>query len=255
LRQNARLLIVPDGPLFQLPFAALIDASDAYLVQNHPISLLGSLLTLSAWKDRIAGPESVFVANSPYDTAQPLAFSKQEAETVIAAWGSTSVLQLSFDGLTKDAVKQAVKDRTIVHFATHSIVDAEDPRRSRIVLADRDGVEDSITLFDLVSGNVSFVRSPLVVLSSCSSAIGKDYEEGTYGLVQGLMVAGASAAVVTLWDVEDKIGPTFADLFYHYLKTRKSSDEALSATQVEMIQRKYSVSDWAPYVQFGGSRR
>ena len=59
------------------------------------------------------------------------------------------------------------------------------------------------------------MKSDLVVLSGCETALGKKiHGEGFVGLTRGFMYAGAKAVVASLWRVEDAATAEFMRHFY-----------------------------------------
>ena len=55
----------------------------------------------------------------------------------------------------------------------------------------------------------------LVVLSACSTALGKEvHGEGLIGLTRGFMYAGASRVVSSVWNVDDRASAQLMSRFY-----------------------------------------
>jgi CHAT domain-containing protein len=92
-----------------------------------------------------------------------------------------------------------------VHFATHGVFDNENPGLSGVVLSmfdEQDEARDGVLRLHDVYG----LRLPaeLVVLSACSTALGKPVRgEGLVGIVRGFMYAGARRVAASLWKVDD----------------------------------------------------
>ena len=72
----------------------------------------------------------------------------------------------------------------------------------------------------------------LVVLSACGSSVGSTLPgEGTAGMPQALLAAGARAVVATLWRVRDRDAVEVARAFYHHLAHDPRPSHALERTQ------------------------
>src|SRR6185436_4422269 len=105
------------------------------------------------------------------------------------------------------------------HFATHSLLNTSRPQLSGIVLSlydekgnQRDGFLRLNQIYNLR------LSTDLVVLSACSTALGKDVKgEGLIGLTRGFMYAGAQRVIASLWKVDDEATAELMKIFYRNL--------------------------------------
>lgn len=253
LPPEGAVLIIPDRELYPLPFDMLLGPSGRYLIEDHPLLYASSLSSLNA----IVAPgksikEDVLLVHSP-QTVQlaPLIYSAVEAAKIQALLGPARVEELAGSRATLDHFTARVAQKTLIHVATHTIVDARRPQQSVIVLGEGGAAPQGLTLADLFAGRVAFKKTPMVVLSSCASAVGKIYEEGVVGLVYGLFLSGASTVVVTQWEVVDAEVPSFMEQFYrHYLQDHDVA-RALREAKVQAIHKGLHPQTWAPFVVFG----
>src|SRR6185503_20694785 len=114
------------------------------------------------------------------------------------------------------AMSSNVGQYQIVHFATHSFVDSEQPESSGIVLTmmDRNGVtmDGLMLLHDIYNLGLS---SELTVLSACQTALGKDVNgEGLVGLNHSFLSAGSKSVIASLWKVDDQATAVLMAEFY-----------------------------------------
>jgi CHAT domain-containing protein len=148
LGNTRRLLIAPDGSLNLIPFAALLDEQNRYLIESYTISYLttgrdllrlqatqpskgdplvvanpdfGNSTAIAEQRDRnIAKPYSDNQAREEKDPAQtffsPLPGTNREALAIKELFPAASILQR--EGATETALKQARGPR-ILHIATH----------------------------------------------------------------------------------------------------------------------------------------
>jgi CHAT domain-containing protein/tetratricopeptide (TPR) repeat protein len=300
----ARVVVVADGVLEALPFAALPDPRRSQdvavvpLVQGHEVVHLPSASTLALirggqpagkpWgKEVLVFADPVFEADDPRvqpserhaRAARPQAStttserslrsvegtgpqvlsrligSGQEARR-IAALTSGAELRLGFQANVTSALDPAVGDHRIVHFATHAIVDNERPELSGIALSlfDERGTarEGFVRLYDVYNMKLPV---DLVVLSGCSSAMGKRVAgEGLISLVRGFMYAGARLVLASLWKVDDEATSELMARFYQAMwKEGLQPAAALRAAQLELMsQRRWRHPFyWAGFVLSG----
>ena len=78
----------------------------------------------------------------------------------------------------------------------------------------------------------------LVVLSACSTALGKEVNgEGLIGLTRGFMYAGASRVVSSVWNVDDRASARLMPRFYTAMLARgRSPASALREAQLSLLR-------------------
>lgn len=149
---------------------------------------------------------------------------------------------------------ETLRNYDLIHFATHGIVDEDNPDLSRIFLQNDSEAEDG----NLFSGEIYnlHLNANLVTLSACQTGLGKISKgEGVIGLSRALVYAGAKNLVVSFWSVADESTSQLMTSFYQQLITvnDKPFADALREAKLEMIrQEKYaSPYYWAPFVLIG----
>jgi CHAT domain-containing protein len=149
---------------------------------------------------------------------------------------------------------ETLKNYDLIHFATHGIVDEENPDLSRIFLQNDSEAEDG----NLFSGEIYnlHLNAKLVTLSACQTGLGKISKgEGVIGLSRALVYAGAKNLVVSFWSVADESTSQLMTSFYQQLITTNSKPftEALRDAKLEMIEHEKYASPfyWAPFVLIG----
>jgi len=121
------------------------------------------------------------------------------------------------------ATSNVLSQYRMVHFATHGLLDSNDPEFSGVVLSlvDEKGspVDGFLRLRDIYNLNLP---ADLVVLSACETGLGKDVRgEGLIGLTRGFMYAGAPRVVVSLWSVNDRATAELMKRFYRAMLVDK----------------------------------
>jgi CHAT domain-containing protein len=183
--------------------------------------------------------------------------SGAEADGIMAAapW-RTGLKAVGFAANRDRVLGPELSNYRIVHFATHGIINSERPELSGIVLSlfDHEGRPQNgfLRLHDIYN-----LRLPadLVVLSACSTGLGKDVRgEGLIGLTRGFMYAGASGVIASLWKVDDDATAELMKHFYAGLfKKDLSPAAALREAQLAVSQNKRWQSPyyWAGFVLQG----
>jgi CHAT domain-containing protein len=294
--KQKRLVIVADGVLQYLPFSALtLSDGGPPLIVDHEIVTLPSASVLAVLREEfeqrkpaskllavLADP--VFSANDPRlaqaKNAEPanhssatdvqrsaiesglgglvrLRFSRQEAEEIARLAGDKRNLKaLDFSASRSLVTKDNLSDYRIVHFATHGLINNQNPDLSGVVLSlvDEQGRPQNgfLRLYDIYNLKLD---ADLVVLSACQTALGKEIKgEGLVGLTRGFMYAGAPRVVASLWRIDDRATADIMKRFYEaMLKDGMRPAAALRAAQISMSQDKrwHSPHYWAAFTLQG----
>jgi CHAT domain-containing protein/Tfp pilus assembly protein PilF len=248
-----RLLVVPDGPLHVLPFAALGPASGAVapLLQRLGVTVVPSVTVYRELRDRrpavANGVEWVGIGAPVFGPAVhravralaagtelvPLPGARRELELVGRLFGRAELF------LGAEATEQRVRSlppRTeIVHLATHGLTDERFPMSSALALsADGDGNDGLLQAWEVYES--LRLDAALVVLSACSTGTGHlRGGEGLIGLSRAFLFAGARSLLVSLWPVADETTPRLMETFYRGLLAGLDKDEALRRAQLELL--------------------
>ena len=262
------IVIIPDGPLFFVPFAALKDKSGTFLSERKRIRLGPSLTTLKLLKECpaekhckqgaliVGGPELGEVKYRGKKTRfGNLPYARKEADMVGDVFG---VKALTGPLATKDEFKRRLQEGVaIIHIATHSnattgeLVFAPGPSVAKKIPREKYYM---LTVKDIYS---SGINAQLVVLSCCHSGRGKVKAEGVVGLTRAFLAAGARSVLASLWAVDDEATSYFMKNFYQHLKSGESASASLQQAMKEM-RKKPEWSHpyyWAPFFLVGDDIR
>lgn len=106
-----------------------------------------------------------------------------------------------------------------LHFATHGLVNANEPLRSALALTVVDPKQPGTAR--LTAGEILStwnLQADLVTLSACQTALGRFANgEGHIGFAQSLLVAGADSVLLSLWKVDDTATALLMQRFYQNL--------------------------------------
>lgn len=276
------LVIVPDGPLGSLPFAALPTKPGTprpYLVESYSLSLApsGSALAALGQRDEVDSPLLLAAFGDPvvptaaadasaassalamltarFDLA-PLPATRREVEWVTERVQGDSLRFLGADATVDELRRIVDRQPRVLHLATHTVVDRRTPDASAVLLsASRDGGFDDGVLRVPEIATLS-IPAELVTLSSCDSGEGEWVPgEGVLGLARAFLVAGSRSVLCTLWLVDDDASASFMQQVYHHLDRGFPRSEALRRAQLAFLRNDETASPrfWAPYVVLGNA--
>ena len=140
--------------------------------------------------------------------------------------------QAASENLFKD---QAARSN-IMHLATHSIVDNNNPMNSYIMFAtDDEGTEDGLLhTYELLGMQLN---ADLVTLSACNTGVGKYFEgEGMVSLATGFNIAGVDNVVMSLWPVPDYTTAEIMESFYYHMNEGMEISSALRQAKLDFLE-------------------
>jgi CHAT domain-containing protein/tetratricopeptide (TPR) repeat protein len=286
-----RLLVVADGALQYVPFAALpaprpgagaLDVGAPPLVSGHEVVHLPSASVLSVLRREQPGrslathrlaviADPVFAADDPRVPAsamatrgaesdrrfQRLRFARQEAEAIAALVPEQDrLLALDFQADRAHLLAPGIAQYRWLHIATHGTVDDRHPDLSGLVLSLVDEAgrprEGLLRAHEIHRLRLG---ADLVVLSACETALGREVRgEGLYGLARGFLYAGAPRVVASLWSVRDEATAQLMSRFYAaMIKDGLPPSAALRRAQISLQAEPRWASPfyWAGFVLQG----
>ncbi|XP_028400833.1 tetratricopeptide repeat protein 28-like [Dendronephthya gigantea] len=229
-----KLIVVPHGPLFFVPFSSLIDENGRYLSQSYSIQVTPSLHTLTFTKEQPHDYEpgfALFVGNPKVGHGKdvtPLDLPKAAEEVA-----SLSKLFTARPLVNAEAKKQVVlgllSGASIIHIAAHG-----EPKNGEIMLAPDLSLNEPsssppnpdsylLTQNDIMSISL---QARLVVLCCCHTGLG-EISSGDIGIALSFLAAGARSVLATLWPISDDATKDFMEAFYGELLQKTSVCEAL----------------------------
>lgn len=144
----------------------------------------------------------------------------------------------------------------IIHFATHGIVNNENPELSGLVLSlfDAQGRRQNGFLHMHQIYNLK-LNADLIVLSSCEGGNGKEVGgEGLMALTRGFFYAGAPRVVASLWKADDTATPILMREFYRQLIEKHASPAVALKEAQNVVRRRPQFQSpyyWAGFVLQG----
>lgn len=249
-RPSSRVVFIPDGPLFGVPFAALPLGGDdsRVLVDEFIPSIAPSLSVLKNAARRVTPTRAVLVSAAEANAAEALpALPGAAAEIRAIGSGYRQVTRLEGAAATPSAILKSIASAGMFHFAGHAIADSANPARSRLLVAG----PAAISFDDLRSAALH--PGAIIVLSACDAARGPLFHgEGSVGLTYPFLANGASAVVASIWQMDDATPVSLWQSFHARVSAGVAPDIALAESQ--RISRKQGVvpAVWAAFESVGG---
>ncbi|CAH3129233.1 unnamed protein product, partial [Pocillopora meandrina] len=263
LIEGDELLIIPDGPLWIAPYAALKDGNSKYLCESFTIRVAPSLASLRLIADcpddyhkssgalLVGDPWVSEVTNSKGKKVfEQLQYAKKEVEMIGKILNITPI---TGSQATKREVLKRLSSVSLVHFAAHGCMETgeialtPDPDRISTVPTEEDYI---LTIGDVLNAQL---RAKLVVLSCCHSGRGEIKAEGVVGIARAFMGAGARSIVVSLWAINDEATLEFMKHFYQQLAGGKPASESLNLAMKSLRESDTfcDIKYWAPFLLIG----
>lgn len=240
LLRTRRVVVVPHGPLHDVPFHALA-TEDGWLADGHDLTYVPSASVLRWCRRAKARSEGAATVLALPDGAAPAI--AQEADCLERLFGSEATV-LRDGEATSAAFADALRSSSMVHVASHAGFHRERPMLSSIRFAD-----DWMNLYDVYDLDV---RAELVVLSACETGGGHvTAGDDLLGLVRAFLYAGATQLLVSRWRVDDESAAELMRTFHTERHAGASSETALArATAAVRAQRPHPYH-WAPFTLVG----
>ena len=250
--EGKNLVLVPDGPLHYLPFAALLDEEKKFLAVKHAIAYAPSANVLKyCVAKRRGGLNTILAFGNPDlgDAKLNLPNAELEAKSIAKRFPKTRLY------LRKEALettgKETMGNFDIVHFACHGEMDPVMPLLSCLRLAPdniNDGKLQAGEIFDMS------LKAQLVVLSGCETGLGKIASgDEIIGLTRGFLYAGAPSVMASLWKVDDNATSLLMTTFYENLPSAGKA-EALRKAQLKIMQIKKHPYYWSSFFLVGDGK-
>lgn len=266
---DSHIIFIPQGELFLVPFPALQDANDKYLIEKHTILTASAIQILDLTQQQSIKlqqikSQGVLVVGNPtmpkvklgdkLEQLPQLPGSEKEANDIAKLLQTKAI---TGDKATKAAVLEQLSQARIIHFATHGLLD-----EVKVL-----GVPGAIALAPSGSGEINDglltaqeilslkLNAELVVLSACNTGLGDITGDGVIGLSRSLIAAGVPSTIVSLWSVPDAPTSELMTEFYRNWRARKlDKAQALRQAMLTTIKQNPQPENWAAFTLIGETR-
>lgn len=243
LTETATLKIIPNAELFFVPFSALIQSDNSYLLEKYNLVFLtaGDLITVS--NKRSSG--SLIAFGNPSEAG--LDGALEEVQAIRKVFPNSTLF--TENKATKEQLFKLTAAK-ILHFATHGHIRSP-LENSNIQLAHL----PNLSAPDLTYGEIYALpleSSEMVVLSACQTALGT--VSGTeVGVFIEAFRTKTETVAASLWSVDDAATRELMTEFYRNLAKGETRAASLRNAQLKLLRdgRTKNPFFWAAFVLYG----
>jgi CHAT domain-containing protein len=223
--------IVPDGFLWNLPFQALMNGKDHFLIEDHALYYSPSLTLLREMNQKKIAVEkldsSMIAFGNPVigkDEQRdadlcPLPEAEIEVSSISKSFGPGGTKVFIGREASEKTFKALAPTYSVIHLATHGVIDNRQPLYSHLLLTKTEGDPENDGRLEARQIMDMNLRADLAVLSACETANGRiSPGEGVIGMAWAFFVAGTRSTIVSQWNVNS--GST-SELMIHFYKNSR----------------------------------
>ena len=272
---HENVIVIPDGMLNYLPFAALLKTypenawefkTHDYLLDHYNFSYNYSTTLMDEMEatHRSAAANNLLAIApsflSPYqgialrsESLLPLEHNENEIATILKFCKGKSLIKSEAN---KSNFFKNASDYKAIHFATHGVANEKSGAYSYIAFtSDEQTKADENILFGVDIYNLD-LKAEMVVLSACETAAGElKRGEGVMSTARAFSFAGARNLITSLWKVSDSKATDLMASFYQELQQDKKKDLALrEAKQDYIASNQHHMAHpffWASFISIG----
>ena len=259
LAGTTRLVIVPDGVLWNVPFQAL-RGPEGFVVEKAAVSYAPSLGALREIQllPKVASPRTVLaMGRTEFGSSrlEPLPEAAEQVRLIGDIYGPGRSAVFVGDAATETRFKTDAPRYSVLHLATHGVLEEASPLYSHLILTpsannpEEDGRLDAREIMRLK------LNADLVVLAACDTGRGRTAPgEGLIGTTWALFAAGARSMVVSQFRVESRSTTALLVGLHRRLATGTGSKaDALRAATLDLLRtpRYAHPYYWAGFILVG----
>ncbi|HEX2642807.1 MAG TPA: CHAT domain-containing tetratricopeptide repeat protein [Thermoanaerobaculia bacterium] len=252
------LVIVPHGPLHELPFETLLDPVGTPLFEHWAVSFAPSVSTLARARERHKEPQPKdgFLV---FSSGRGLDLLEAEAGEVAELFGndkaSFKMTEASFENY-----ERRVPGARHLLISTTGTWAAGDSRKTFLEILPTPGAHDSrLSVAEIAAVPLT---AELVALEACDTARGETRQsDERVDLTRAFLIAGAASVLATRWKVPDEPATTrfLLDFYRAYRQGGPGGkglrkDQALTAARRRSRERGDAAQIWAAWVLVGDAR-
>jgi CHAT domain-containing protein/tetratricopeptide (TPR) repeat protein len=271
LRGVGTICIVPDSFLWNLSFQALMTPTEHFLIEGHALYYAPSLSVLREMnrkKDKGEATNTSLIAfGNPVvgkDEQRnadlcPLPEAEQEVNSIANSFGPTTRRVLIGRNATEKSFKALAPSYSLIHLATHGMIDNKQPLYSHLLLTKTEGDPENDGRLEARQIMDMNLNADLAVLSACETANGRiSPGEGVMGVSWAFFVAGTRSMLVSQWKVNSASTSALMMNFYDVFESKQNQPRGKKATALRYAtlktmkdQRYRHPFYWAGFVMIG----
>lgn len=271
LRNVNTICIIPDTFLWNVPFQAVMNGNGRFLIEDNAVYYAPSLSILREINNKHRGIKinsSLLAFGNPVigkDEQRdadlcPLPEAETEVSSIAKSFGPRVSKVLIGRDASEKTFKAIAPTYSVIHLATHGVIDNRQPLYSHLLLTKTDGDQENDGRLEARQIMDMNLHADLAVLSACETANGKIAPgEGVIGMSWAFFVAGTRSMLVSQWKVNSTSSAELMVNFYKSLASDQNSDRNKARALREAVLPMISESRyrhpffWAGFVLIGDS--
>jgi tetratricopeptide (TPR) repeat protein len=265
---KSKLIIIPDGVLWDVPFAALQPAPDQYVIDRKTLSYAISVSALTAMRKRrsirpasttvLAFADPVLtdeVVERLKTTYRDLPLSQTttpstEIEQLRSIYGRTRSQFYTGANANKGKVRVEASVHPLLHFATRAFLDQAVPLYSFIMLSPDASDDGLLRLWEVTNLNS---KARVVVLPSSNLAeVHSQSSNAIIAMSWAWWIAGTPAVVLSRWEADASSTTAFSSEFHRNLRRSSDTAETVRQSMLRLRQSKDRTPyDWSGFMILG----
>lgn len=241
--------------MFLVPFAALRDTNNKYLIEKHTILSAPSIQVLDLTykrKKSLAGvAKDILVVGNPTSPQKlsPLPGAEEEAKNIARL---LNIKPLIGNAATETEVIQKLPQAKIIHLATYGLQKDSTGKDTGVIVLAASNKDDGL----LTAAEIQKLRlnAELVVLSGGNTALGKITGDGVIGLQRSFLSAGVPNVISSLWCPPDKPTAKLMTEFYRQYRVKNNPAQALRQAMLKMMKENPNPKNWAAFTLTGTAK-
>ncbi|CCI33340.1 CHAT domain-containing protein [Microcystis sp. T1-4] len=286
LKPEDKIVFIPQGNIYKVPFNALMNADGHYLIENYTISISPSIQIAKLLDDKIKNKpkyiENVLVVGNPRMPQFKLSYlslpitppslkgTEREAEEIAKLY---KVKPLIGKEATEPVIRDKMPSANIIHIATHgfeqtvtgsgqgvlhpSIIVATSD--NDVLQTDNDALltneetnNDGLLTNDGSLGK-SNLMTELAIFSACETGLGITVSEGVLGFANNFIYLGVPSVVVSQWQVPDQSTSELMIEFHKNLISGQDKSKALRQAMLKTMKNNPDPINWAGFILIGAT--
>jgi tetratricopeptide (TPR) repeat protein len=260
IAQRSKLIIVPDGALWDVPFEALQVSDDRYVIDHASVSYAVSFSVLREMRKRRLSnrraPVLVAFGNPSlrnnvlervqrtYTGLRLTGAETSELDKLQTIYGPARTRTYTTKGANKDRLKTEMNSTTVLHLATPAILDQSVPMYSLFLMSPDAGDDGLLKLWEITSLNS---KARIVVLPHAWTAGYSQTDAALIAMSWAWFVAGTHAVVLNRWEGNSA---EFLSELHQRLKTTEPNSEQLRQATLK-LRPQSGPFQWASYMYLG----
>ncbi len=239
------VIMIPDGPLHNLPFAALISEQSKYLIESHTLTSMSTIASLFDLQAHYADDFSILLATNSVGNSEV-----DQAKTIARAFSSDASTYFGKDADLKN-LADLVRGKAIMHIAG-PLNFGNESNALEVKLPLYDGSKSAIA-----ESAIAERLSGLNLATDCSvwagsSISAKDTEGHAVRLfTRSLQYAGARNVVIGLWQSPPEEDTSLLLEFYKNRQAGLHYAQSMRKAALETLSKDSAPHAWAGFQLVG----